>query len=379
MNRVSVISTPDYSPGLLDAVIGRHMAEFRMDGVIRPGMKVLLKPNLLMKSAPEKAVTTQPELVAAVIRWLQARDIGEIVIADSPGGPYTKAQLEGVYRACGMERMANGYGVRLNLDTSSREVPCPGGKACRAFTLISPVCGADVIINLARLKTHGMTMLSGAVKNMFGAVPGLQKPELHLRFKEKPLFASMLVDLSLVAKPSVSIVDAVVSMEGDGPSGGVPRRTGVTFAGVNPHALDLALCDFIGMPAGQVCTVAEAIRRGFCPASAEKLDYRCDGRPDTLSGFRFPSSKPLGFEGHVPRILRAPVRFVGNLLTPLPAVKKSACIGCGKCAESCAPRAAVIRDGKAVIDHRKCIGCFCCQEMCPVKAIEIKRSRFLRF
>jgi len=356
------------------------MSAFGMEERIAPGAKVALKPNLLMRAAPDRAVTTHPEIIAAVLRWLHARDITDITIAESPGGPHTKNQLEGVYRACGIADIAEKYGAKLNIDTGWSAMPCPRGKICREFTVINPIAQADVIINLPKLKTHGMTMLSGAVKNIMGIIPGLQKPEMHFRFQDKAAFGRMLVDLSLVKPPAITIVDAVISMEGDGPSGGTPRESGLIFAAENPHALDLALCDFIGMPAQHVPTLSDAIERGLCPADAGELAYLCDGRPEPARDYQFPKSMPVGMYANLPKFLWKPARFLSEkVLAPYPSVRAKDCTGCGKCAESCSPDAIKFRERVAVIDYESCINCFCCHEMCPEKAIDIRRSRILRW
>ena len=379
MPQVSAIKTSDYSPAVMDNIVSRHMAAFRMEELFLPGKKVLIKPNLLMKAAPEQAITTHPALISAVIRWLLARGVSNIIIADSPGGPYTKSHLEAIYKACGLNNVADEYNVLLNSSVEWREIAHEKGKVCRGFSIIEPVYEADLIINLARLKTHGMMMLSAAVKNLFGCVPGLQKPEMHFRFQNKERFGEMLVDLCELVKPTFCIVDAVVSMEGDGPSGGLPRETGMTFAATNPYALDLALCDFIKMPPQQVYTVSAAIRQGLCPDNAKNLIYLCDGRPTSIDNFLFPKSKPLGFYGHIPDIFQGIAHVLHEaLFAPVPIVRKNKCVGCGKCAESCAPKAAVIINRKAHIDYSKCIKCFCCHEFCSYKAIDIKRMRFLQ-
>ena len=223
-------------------------------------------------------------------------------------------------------------------------------------------------------------MLTAAVKNMMGGIPGLQKPEMHFRFQDKAAFGRMLVDLSLTKPPTLTIVDAVISMEGDGPSGGTPRKTGQIFAAENPHALDLALCDFIGMPAQYVPTLSDAIQRGLCPGSADELEYAGSGRPLPVAGYKFPTSKPLAFCAFLPKFLQKPAGILRDkVLTPYPVVRARDCTGCGKCAESCPPDAIRFDNRAAAIDYKNCIKCFCCHEMCPEKAIDIRRSRILRW
>lgn len=376
-SKVSVLSAASYDEILLDKVIAQHMENLDFARLVKPESKVLLKPNLLMKRQPDQATTTHPALLGAVIRWLKAAGVVDITIADSPGGPYTASVLEGVYRGCGIAEAAERYGAKLNTATGWSRVDCSEGETCKSFGIIDPVREADLIINLPKLKTHGMMQLSAGVKNLFGAVPGLQKPELHFQFPEQKRFASMLVDLCEVVKPTLTILDGIVSMEGDGPSSGIPKATGITFAAEDVYALDLAAMNYIDMPLEVAFTVAEAVTRGLCPTSVEELIYLGEGRPEK-NQFVLPTSRPLNFAERMPGFLSKPAgAFAKRFLSPRPVVEKAKCIGCGKCEESCAPKAIRVTNRKAAIHYRDCIRCFCCHEMCPVRAIDIRRFSLL--
>ena len=240
-----------------------------------------------------------------------------------------------------------------------------------------PVAEADLVVSVCKLKTHSMTTLSGGVKNLFGCIPGLQKPELHLRFPEKADFGEMLVDLALTVKPALTIVDAVVGMEGDGPSGGSPRKLGFLAACQNPFLLDLALCRIIGVTPESVPTIAASQRRGLCPESADALSFAGEvqfARP--VPGFVPPHAKSVDFLSHTPRLLRPAVSRLWDHLTPRPVIRRKDCVGCGRCAESCPAHTITIVSGKAQIRYDRCIHCYCCHEMCPVRAIDIRRTRF---
>lgn len=374
---VSAIAASDYSAVAMEAAVAGHFANLRAEELLRPGMKVCLKPNLLMRAEAEKAVTTHPALLTAVIKRLKTMGIDDIVVADSPGGPYTRGALEGIYRASGIAEAAEKGGASLNLDTGYRAMRADDALLCKEFNIINPVAEADVVVNLPKLKTHGMVTLSAGVKNLFGCIPGLQKPELHFRYREKNDFCRMLVDLSLLVKPVLTIVDAVDSMEGNGPSGGTVRHTGMTFAARNLYALDLALCGYIGLSAREALTVKHAVDTGLCPATGADIQWLGE-KPAPLADYAMPDSRALNFTSHVPRLLRRPAAFLlDNVFDTKPVILRDKCIGCGKCAESCAPKAAAIRGRKAVIDYRKCIKCYCCHEMCPVQAVKIKRPFFL--
>ena len=344
---------------------------------VRPGMRVLLKPNLLMRKHPDAAVTTHPVLVAAVAELV--RDAGgRVLIADSPGGAYTERVLRGVYGACGMDETVAATGAELNLDTTARTVANPQAKYLKQLRLLTPVADADLVINLPKLKTHGQMVYTGAVKNLFGTVPGEDKSELHLRLAEYERFADALVDVYLAARPGLTIMDAVVGMEGAGPSAGDPRAIGLILAAPDAFALDLAALHIIGAPAARVPVLHQAMQRGLCPTAV--ADLECLGEPldaCRVAGFRIPhlnqQKSILFFEN------RFMQRISQRLLKPSPVVQRERCVGCGDCARSCPAKVIAIADKKAQIDLHGCIRCFCCQELCPVKAIEIVRPRGARF
>ena len=373
-HRVSAIKTEDYSVPLLKEAVRRHVAALEAEGLFVPGVKVVLKPNLLMKRRPEEATTTHPALVQAVAAYLLERGVADITVADSPGGPYTKSALEWIYTACGLREAAGHTGMKLNLGTGCRAVASGvPDSLCGSFNIIDPVREADVVINLPKLKTHGMMTLSGGVKNLFGCVPGLQKPELHFRFPEKDRFGRMLVELAETVCPQLTIVDAVVAMEGDGPSAGRLKQVGWTFASTEIHALDVALCDLAGLDAAQVPTIVFARQKGLAPAK-DALVYVGDGRPGDIAPFVPPSSRSVDFA----RVLPGPLQGLGRrLLSPRPVIRKRKCVGCGNCAQVCPAGAIDMPNKKPGIDYRKCIKCYCCHELCPVRAVYIRRFRLL--
>ncbi len=378
-NTVSLVRTESYDPDAMREAVEKHFAALGLNETIRPETRVMIKPNLLMKASPDAAITTHPELIAAIIGKLQALGVDKIVVAESPGGAYSRSALSAIYGACGYRRFENLDGVTLNYDTSSRTRSLPEGRAVREFELISPVFDADFIISAAKLKTHAHTGLSGAVKNLFGTVPGLMKPEFHFRLQTREPFCDMLVDLCECVKPSLSIVDAVCSMEGDGPSGGTKKYTGFTAASLNPYCCDLALCGVMGFAPEEAGTVLASIRRGLCPDSLDKLELAGDRELIGAYSFIRPKSANLNFTGRFPPIMtRLVEKTEKTILSPRPRVRRSLCVGCGKCAESCPAKAIVISDRKARIDYDKCIHCFCCQEMCPIRAIVIRRSSILK-
>lgn len=373
MNKISITNAESYNQTVVTGAIRRHFEMLGINKEITSDMTVLIKPNLLMKRRPEEATTTHPSVVAGVIECLHELHVKDIIIAESPGGPYNKQALSGIYGASGMAEVAKKYGVRINYDFTSFERPVKNGVKVHSFMLIKPVKEADYIINVAKLKTHTMTTLSGAVKNLFGTVPGLMKPELHFRFPDKSDFANMLIDLCETIKPNLCIIDAVVSMEGDGPSGGTPRETGLILASKNPYNLDVALCKLIGLQTSEVPTVDNAIKRGLSVDNFNKLGLLGD-KIMPIKDYAMPASKSLDFTGHMPKFASVILKpFSERFLQSKPIIRTKSCIGCGKCAEICPAKTIKIVSHKAVIHYDKCIKCFCCHEMCPPKAIDIKQ------
>ena len=369
---VAMVQANDYSAQAVDRAVRRVFAELEISPDLFAGKKVLIKPNLLMRRRPEEATTTHPQVVSAVAQRLQEMGAAQIVIADSPGGLYTPAQLRAIYSACGMQQAAQESGALLNLETGSAPVPAKDPKICREFNLIDPVRQADVVVSVGKLKTHCMTGLSGGVKNLFGCIPGLQKPQMHYRYQNLEDFSSMLVDLAQTVAPVLTIIDAVESMEGDGPSGGTVRHTGFLAGSCSPFCLDLFLCDLIHMSYTQAPTVQECIARKLCPESSEELVIiNPDSLPTCIPDFQHPHSKTVDFSGNVPSFLRPLVRRAARLLSPKPVVDLKKCVGCGRCSESCPSQVIRIENGKAHIHYKHCIRCYCCHEMCPVKAIHI--------
>lgn len=365
-NRVYLAPCKDYSKENTEAAVHTALEAFGGAAALAGGKRVLIKANLLMSSSPDKAVTTHPSIIEALAREFIAAGC-EVEIADSCGGVYTEEVLRKLYAVCGMSRVAESTGAKLNYDLSSFELEIPNGARLKKAQVISPVKRADFIISAAKMKTHGLTYYTGAAKNMFGVIPGLQKAAMHSRFPEKHAFCEMLVDLCEAVSPDFSIIDGVVGMEGAGPSGGNPKSVGVLVASRNPYAADLAAIDIMGLARDKSPLHANAIKRGLVG------EPELCGSP--LTDFR------VGFEPaykHAPKtsltIIPGGVwKFVSRIFAAYPNVIKEKCVGCGECAKSCPEQTIEIKDKKAVISYKKCIRCYCCQEMCPARAIKIER------
>lgn len=370
--RVWLGGCPDYDPARLFARVDQAFGALHVYDQLKPGMTVVLKPNLVMASKPEEAIITHPALTAAVGKCVRKAG-AKVLIAESPGGPYTPALIKRHYAACGYQAMAEELGFALYTDCKSREVSLPQGERCRRVSLIEPFLDRDFLINLPKLKTHGMVGYSGAVKNLFGAVPGLRKPELHCRFPEKEDFSQMLVDICAFLEPDLSILDGIWAMEGDGPTGGSRRQVGVLAASASPYALDVCGAALTGSGAGKILTLKLAGERGLGPSFLDEVEVL--GEPIEAYAVKdFLPAKASGtdFIDRLPAFLRPAAK---KLATPYPKIDGKACVGCGKCAQSCPQHTIRMVGGRARVDLKNCIRCFCCHEMCPKHVVRVRRLR----
>ena len=373
-NRVWLAQCPDYGQSL-EEKIEKAFDALQVWDKIRPRMKVVLKPNLVMSSKPEQAIITHPAFTAAVGKCVQKAG-GRVVIAESPGGPYTPAAMKAMFRATGYRDMAEACGFALYTDCKSREVTLPQAKRCRELSVVEPFLDRDYLINLPKLKTHSMVGFSGAVKNLFGTVPGLQKPELHCRFPEREPFSEMLCDLCHFLGPDLSLMDGIWAMDGNGPTGGQRRDLHVIAGSESPWALDVAAASLVGLEPEKITMLREGHERGYGPLDLSELELVGDPMETLLApDFLKAEASSTDFIDRLPKFLRPAAK---KLATPYPRIDKKRCVGCGKCAESCPQHTISLRDGKAVIRYQNCIRCFCCHEMCPKHVVQIKRLGLLR-
>lgn len=334
---------------------------------VMPGMKIIIKPNLVSFKKPDAAATTHPALLEALVEMLLARG-ADVTIGDSPGGPHSLPLLNRVYAATGMDRLEK-LGAKLNRNMNEKTVDFPEGKVLKNFTYTEYLDEADAIIDFCKLKSHGMLGMSAAVKNLFGTIPGLKKPEVHYKFQNDAEFADMLVDLNEYFKPRLAICDAVVGMEGNGPTAGTPRQIGAIIASKSTYYADVVGAELIGMNIDGLPTLQAAYERGFAPASSKNLRVYGDIRALTVDDFKAPPVRGLSFmrKGNV-------LHFISKAeLEHKPTLKKRLCAGCGECARMCPAKAIEMKTKKPHINREKCIRCFCCQEFCPRAAMVAHR------
>ena len=373
-----------------DAVSVTEMAEYTLDGArtalesllaplggldfVKSGETVVIKANLVSAMKPEESATTHPTLLCALCDMLTERG-AKVIVGDSPGGLYNSAYVGRVYTVSGVRAVLE-HGAVLNDDYSQKEAKFDDAAVLHNFTYTGYLDGADHIINFCKLKSHGMMGMSCAAKNMFGTVPGVIKPEYHFRFPEYDKFADMIVDLDEYFHPILSIADAVVGMEGNGPTAGTPRAIGCLLASHSPHNLDMIAAKILGFERAELPILESAYRRGMTYATAEEVNLIGDVNPLILSDFeRVIERHSLQFSGDGKSgIKRAFSSFASSVLSTKPKLSPSMCVGCGICRDICPAKAIEIKNKKAKIDRRACIRCFCCQEFCPKSAMKVYRT-----
>ena len=366
--KVAVVPCPDYGSETVKAALAAAVEAAGGLGWVRPGMRIAVKTNLVARMKPETAAVTHPALVAELCRMLVSLG-ADVVVGDSPGGPFNAAWVNGVYAGSGI-RAVEAAGAHLNADFETREVDYPAARTAKRLPLTAWLLEADAVIDFAKLKTHAMAGMTCAVKNFFGAIPGTRKPEFHYSYPRTADFCSMLVDLSEFFAPRLTLVDAVDCMEGNGPTQGRPRHMGALIASPSPWAADLLCAHLIGFEPQEVPTVAASIEQGLCPTGWEELDIAGDIAPFCAPDFeKMPLDGDITFENK-PRLIRA---FLERGFAARPQVNRAKCVGCGRCREVCPAGAAQLKGKKARIDRSKCIRCFCCQEFCPRGAITSRR------
>lgn len=328
-----------------------------MKHFIKKGDNVLLKTNLLIPSDPKKAVVTHPAVIKAIAQCVM--EVGGVpFIGDSPSGQFTKRRLEKAYQKSGLTAVARDLGIELNYDTRITKITIPRGKKLKKTVFCNYALHADKIITVPKIKTHSYMIMTLATKIMYGAIPGLTKAKYHSLFIRRTAFADMLLDVLSIRKPDLIIMDGVVGMQGDGPSGGTPVDLGLLLASEDAVGLDLAILNILGIEPVRVPTLRQAKIRRLWPS---QIEYPLLS-PENVryEGFQLPSSA---------HFLMSATK---NHQRPRPTEK---CTACGDCIEVCPKQAIQIKHKRAVIDYTKCIACYCCHEVCPYEAIRLESRK----
>ncbi len=377
-SKVAIVACPNYDQDQVDQALEQALSPIGgLESIVKPGQKVLLKVNALNGSAPDVAANTHPTVVAAVIKAV--KKIGATpLVGDCPGDP--KAIVEKIMETNGISSAARSAGGEL-IDLYApgiSEIPSPSGnKTIPSHRIARAVLDADVVINLPKLKTHNLTLFTGAIKNLFGCVPGFSKAKYHGLAPHPTEFSKSLVDILEIVKPKLNIIDAVYGMEGKGPSFGEKRLLGAIMASTDAVALDAVSSAVIGYRPFDIDTTKIAHERRLGQGDLDQIDI--EGL--ALNQIRQAWKHPLDIH----RLSKYVPGFVLKIASPFakylridPIIIQETCTQCLICLNNCPAHTIHQKNGKIVIDHDNCIMCFCCYELCPYKAIKLKRSWLVR-
>ena len=372
MTKYAVYKCNSYD-NIYSAVV-KHFEAHNITNELSPDMHVVIKANLVTDKNPFFAATTNPDFIYAIIKYLNEIGINRITVADCPGGALLLfSNMQEVYSKCGysfLEEFAE-----LNTDFTSVKIKCNDNFLNKHFNIIKTVADADYVINAAKFKTHNATCITAGVKNLFGCIPGLEKPEFHAKYPNINDFSNMLVELASTVKPDFTIVDAVDIMEGNGPTNGQRRHLGLTFSSKDVFGIDRFIADTLEIPVDKIATIKASENKGLIPAVYEKVG-------DTEFDLDNPIILPEIINANsVSEKAGARIRTLFDKIRDK-YVKKfpemnSECTCCCKCVLTCPAKALKNKDNKIIVDTSLCIGCLCCDEVCPNHAVNIiKKIRF---
>lgn len=359
MMRCAITECKDYSAEELDSALRKIIENTEFPDV--NGKTVLVKPNILSDAAPEKAITTDYRALEAFLIILNERGADKIIVGDSPGTQTGKLSVT-LSRIGEIVKRQNA--ILSDFREENRVHDLDGVKVPMASALDE----ADIVISFAKFKTHQLMSATGAVKNMFGTIPGLNKSPLHLRYRTPESFAAFLMKVFAECHVDYALLDAVIGMEGPGPGSGTPRHVGLMMGAANAYAIDRAEALIMGYRSVPLIETAEKLMPGISdatfpllqPSSLILKDYKRigDGKKSTFRSLIIGTIKNL-------------FKKNDNNERPRPVFITDKCKACSRCVNVCPAKALHIEDGHVVFEKKKCIRCYCCHEMCPFDAIKV--------
>ena len=325
------------------------------------GLKVLIKPNVLRLSEANEGIVTHPAVLRAVVEKVEEMGPASLVVGDNPG-LFNYGDNEKSFEKTGLMEAAKGY--YQNIGNDSQKVVF-NADYIPMVSISRAVLEADIIISLPKFKTHGLTVMTGAIKNSYGYLPGAQKAQLHKAAGSPERFHEAVVEVFRLRVPDLFIVDAVVGMEGNGPASPDLREIGLIIASIDAMAVDTVMATMMGLEPGRLRFLQRAEEFGLGAYDVDKIEII--GELKVLPDFKLP---PLGGEAIAKNMAIQEVLHSRTLLRP--EVEPDSCTACGTCVDQCPVSALSMKGDLPRVDADTCITCFCCQETCPEKAISLK-------
>lgn len=378
MTRVCVYPCAEYDEHVLNEIFISALDDVGFKAEDFRGARVALKPNLLNASAPEKAVVTHPSFFAAAVRMV--KDHGGVpVLVESPAFQ----NLGKVAVKTGYDRIIAEQRIEVWDNSSVSVITNNSGRKFKRFEVARTLLEVDMLLNLPKIKTHAITCLTCAVKNLFGTIPGRAKSQWHMRAKTGDEFQEFILDFYGAIKALfgeggriLHLVDGIIGMEGEGPgTGGTPRRLGMVLAGTDAVAVDRIVAHLTGLDAGKIITISSAVKRGLGAGNLEDIEIA----GHSLEEMAVRDFRPPG-RSFSSRLQNGVLRFnlLNNLCVERPVPVATRCTLCYQCKSICPAGAIHKAEGAERVpryDYDVCIRCYCCLEICPEAAITLKRGK----
>ncbi|MFZ5518137.1 MAG: DUF362 domain-containing protein [Candidatus Zhuqueibacterota bacterium] len=364
-----MVACDTYDEKTIDAAVQASLKYITvLEQLVAPGTRVHIKPNLLTAKTPDKAATTHPTIVRSIVNILHSLG-ATVTIGDSPAGK--SRPIQEYWEKTGMAEIAEQTGATLIQFEKNGVQQFDVNR--RMYFIAKAVADADVVVNVSKMKTHNLTLFTGAIKNMFGSIPGFRKSEYHKQAHKARDFSRIIVDIFSAIRPQINIMDAVDIMEGAGPSAGTVNHLGLILASTDAVALDAVAAHLMGFEDGEIFTTQYAYEAGLGEKNLEKITIQGESL-QKYSGrvFALPTNR---YTNYVPSVV---VKVLGKLIWVRPRPDENKCQRCGACIAICPTRAMSSDSGFPIIDYKKCISCFCCDEACPHNAIEQRASWLVR-
>ncbi len=377
MTTVAISRCDDYELEKVSIAVKRCLNLIgNIDAIVKPGMKVLLKLNLLSASlGPERAVNTHPVVIRALVDIFQGNYGCEVYIGDSCGSLRT-GSTDKAFRVTQIDKIAEDTGaIIVNFDKDEiLDITNKNAAILKDFKIAKTVKTVDVVVSVPKLKTHGLTRYTGAIKNMFGVIPANGKKNVHLLAPKNRSMARALVDVFEMVQPHITIMDAVIGMEGNGPNAGDPRKVGLIIAGFDGVALDAVASTVIGFDPMKVPIIRYAHERKLGTADMSAINVSGEDISEVLvADFKKPSSSAQDFaSNYIPDFILA--KMFDNSCSSVSSVYEPNCTKCYECIRNCPAKVMSAPDGNVIVDESNCIGCYCCDEVCNYNAIVMKRT-----
>ena len=364
MSKVAIVRCETYDQHLVDKAVREVCLHAGMPSV--QGKSILLKPNILSDAKPDQCITTHPGVVRAVVRLLKEQGAKQLYIGDSPG--LQKANFlprqSGIQAICEEEKVS---WVDFTKQPKLYTIPYSRKKQLPLASILDEV---DMVFSLPKFKTHQLMYTTGAVKNLFGLVPNLHKSPCHVQFPSREQFASLMVGILSLVKPSFSLMDGIIGMEGPGPANGVPRHLGLLLGSCDAVSLDYTQAQIMGYAPKDIPILREALHRGL---GTDVIEYP------------LLKANELIIKDYQRITIHKKTRFIHALIIPFffsryirwkvkrdrkaPVFLEDPCIQCRKCIDICPAQALTMQNKRIIIDVKACIRCYCCHEVCPASAI----------